>query len=148
MLTSYTDAFIDKLGIPRGTNWSSYTTLYLAFLFSGFFHALSQMTMPCPTNITFAERTHGFFLFFIWQMAAITIEDFAQWCFRKSGGGTGEKDHRLWKTVLGYIWIALSMWWSIPLVGDTFLRMRMGEQSLLPFNLTAKLVERYVAVPP
>ncbi|KAF2972983.1 hypothetical protein GQX73_g506 [Xylaria multiplex] len=83
MLTSYTDAFIDTVGIPRGTNWSSYTTLYLAFIFSGMFHALSQRQMPCPVDVTDSERVTGFFLFFVWQAAAITFEDFTQWCWKR-----------------------------------------------------------------
>ncbi|MCJ1380203.1 hypothetical protein MMC17_003306 [Xylographa soralifera] len=148
MLTSYTDAFIKILKIPRGTNLSSYSTLYIAFILSGAFHALSQLQMPCPTNITPAERTVGFFLFFVWQAVAITVEDLIYWCWRKAGGSVEQNQRHLGRRLVGYLWITASMWASMPLVADTFLRMRMGAESFLPFTVTGPLVQRYVPIPP
>ncbi|KAI0401587.1 membrane bound O-acyl transferase family-domain-containing protein [Xylaria palmicola] len=144
MLTSYTDAFVDALGIPRGTNWSSYTTLYLAFLFSGTFHALSQRQLPCPVDVSDSERVTGFFLFFVWQAVAITFEDFAQWLWRR--GGLGE--NRLLNRMIGYMWVTWCIWASLPLAGDTFMRMRLGEESFLPFSLAGPYVDRFVPIPP
>ncbi|KAI3326349.1 membrane bound O-acyl transferase family-domain-containing protein [Xylariaceae sp. AK1471] len=144
MLTCYTDAFIDAVGIPRGTNWSSYTTLYLAFLISGTFHALSQRQMPCPVDVSDSERVTGFFLFFVWQAAAITFEDFVQWCCRR--GGLGE--NLLLLRVIGYMWVTWCIWTSLPLAGDTFVRMRLGEESFLPFSLARPYVDRFVPIPP
>src|SRR3954463_9487643 len=103
MLTIYTDAFANYFRIPRGTNLSSYTKLYLAFGISGVFHALSQLQMPCPINITSIERTWGFFLFFLWQMVAITFEDFVQWIVPASIGGR-------WRTAAGRLWVIGSFW--------------------------------------
>jgi hypothetical protein len=148
MLTSYTDAFVDAVGIPRGTNWSSYTTLYLAFLLSGTFHALSQRQMPCPVDVTDSERVIGFFLFFVWQAAAITFEDFAQWCWRRYTKGLRPGADRLISRVIGYMWVTWCIWTSLPLAADTFLRMRMGEESFLPFTLVGPYVDRLVPVPP
>ena len=148
MLTSYTNAFIQILKIPRGTNLSSYTTLYLAFTMSGAFHALSQLQMPCPTNITPAERTVGFFLFFVWQAAAITLEDLMQWCWRKAGRGLRQDTGKLGRRLVGYVWITVSMWASMPLVADTFLRMRIGTESFLPFTIAGPWVQQYVPIPP
>lgn len=92
MLTSYTTAVANSLRIPRGSNLSSYSKLYLAFFISGSFHALGQLHLPRPSNITAAECSIGFFLFFVWQATAITIEDFVQWLVRKSGWRVSEKN--------------------------------------------------------
>lgn len=148
MLTLYTDAFINAVGIPRGTNWSSYTTLYLAFLISGTFHALSQRLMPCPVNVSDSERVVGFFLFFVWQAAAITFEDFVQWCWGRYMPGLRLSQNLLFSRVIGYFWVTWCIWSSLPLAGDTFLRMRMGEESFLPFSLVGPYVDRYVPIPP
>jgi hypothetical protein len=69
--------------IPKGTNTSSYTKLWLAFLISGFFHSVSSLQMPHPNNLTPSERSLGFFWFFIWNASAITLEDFLQWVARR-----------------------------------------------------------------
>ena len=78
---------MDLVGIKRGTNMFSYTQLRLAFTLSGIFHALSQLMAPSPINITSEERTVGIFLFFLWQAAAITIEDCVHWLWKEGGGG-------------------------------------------------------------
>ncbi|KAG9230929.1 toxin biosynthesis protein [Amylocarpus encephaloides] len=147
MLTLYTDSLADLLRIQRGTNLSSYTKLYLAFAISGMFHALSQLQMPCPTNITPSERCWGFFLFFVWQTVAITLEDCVQWLYKKAGGKFEDVRGRTLRTAAGYCWVIGSMWLSIPLVGDTFLRMRMGVDSLLPFSIARPLVQKYIPIP-
>ncbi|KAI1823902.1 membrane bound O-acyl transferase family-domain-containing protein [Xylaria intraflava] len=148
MLTSYTDAFIDAVGIPRGTNWSSYTTLYLAFAISGTFHALSQRQMPCPVDVTDTEQVTGFFLFFVWQAAAITFEDFIQWCWKRWANDHEALRSTSVKRTVGYAWVIWCIWASLPLVGDTFVRMRMGEESFLPFTLAGPYVDRFVPIPP
>jgi hypothetical protein len=145
MLTTYTDVAINTMGIPRGTNWSSYTTLYLAFAISGTFHSLSQLQMPCPADVLDSERTVGFFLFFVWQAAAITIEDVAQWVWKRYG--RVHKGSQVTMTI-GYLWVVWSMWTSLPLVGDTFLKMGMGEESFLPFTIAGPFIERFVPIPP
>ena len=144
MLTTYTRVFVDSLGIKHGTNMSSYTQLWLAFLFSGTFHALSQLTLPSPINITISERTTGFLLFFVWQAAAITFEDFVQWLWKQAGGSTTGSS-RL-RTLLGYIWVTCSMWYSLPMVGDTFLRTRLGVETFLPFTIVGSWM-KYIPVP-
>lgn len=148
MLTSYTDEFVRVLHIKKGTNLSSYSTLYLAFLFSGIFHAISQRQMPRPADVSDSDIVVGFFLFFVWQAAAITVEDFAQWCWKRSAGVHGLGESRYVVRLVGYIWVTLSIWASLPLAGDCFLRMRMGEQSFLPFTLTGPLIDGLVPIPP
>ncbi|KAK8105170.1 aminotransferase GliI [Apiospora kogelbergensis] len=146
MLTSYTDAFVEWLGIPRGTNWSSYTTLYLAFLISGTFHALSQRQMPRRADVSDGDVVAGFFGFFVWQALAITLEDAVGWCWR--GLGLRSTGHERWRRLVGYVWVTCCIWASLPLAGDTFLRMRMGEESFLPFTLFGPWVESLVPIPP
>lgn len=148
MLTQYTEALASLLRIPKGTTLSSYAKLYTAFLFSGFFHALSQLQMPSPSNITDAERTIGFFLFFVWMMAAITIEDFCQWMAKPLRSRGFLRDGSWPSTLLGWVWVTVVMWHGMPLVGDAFLRMRMGVDPLLPNSFSRKLVERWVPIPP
>ncbi|KAL1604767.1 hypothetical protein SLS60_004307 [Paraconiothyrium brasiliense] len=148
MLTQYTEALAAFLRIPKGTNLSSYTKLYAAFLFSGFFHAFSQMQMPSPVNITSEERTVGFFLFFVWMMAAITIEDFVQWLVKPLDSQRFLGEGSWIRTLVGWAWVTVVMWQGMPLVGDTFLRMRMGVDPLLPNSFSRGLVERWVPIPP
>jgi hypothetical protein len=148
MLTQYTDALAKALHIPRGTNFSSYTKLYTAFLISGTFHAMSQLQMPSPINITASERTVGFFLFFVWMMAAITIEDFVQWVVKRVGFGGLKTEGSNIRTLVGWIWVTVVIWTGMPLVGDTFLRMRMGVEPLLPNSFSRDLVEKWVPIPP
>lgn len=148
MITQYTDAMAELFRIPKGTNLSSYSKLYFAFLFSGTFHALSQLQMPSPVNITTSERTMGFFLFFVWQMAAITIEDFAQWLAKKVGFSVLAIERSSVRTLIGWMWVTVVMWKGMPLVGDTFLRLRMGAESLLPYSFSRPFVEKWIPIPP
>ncbi|CAG8972407.1 hypothetical protein HYALB_00007161 [Hymenoscyphus albidus] len=148
MLISYADALASALQISKGTTLSSYMKLYVAFGISGAFHALSQMKMPCSTNITPVERTFGFFLFFLWQMAAITVEDLVQWAYQKIGFDIYSRDSMAFRTLTGYVWVVASFWVCLPLVGDTFLRMRIGVVSLLPISVMKPFVEMYVPIPP
>jgi hypothetical protein len=148
MLTQYTEALATFLRIHKGTNLSSYTKLYAAFLFSGFFHAFSQLQMPSPVNITTEERTVGFFLFFVWMMAAITMEDFVQWLVKPLGSHGWMSEGSWVRKLVGWAWVTLVMWQGMPLVGDTFLCMRMGAEPLLPNSLSRRLVERWVPIPP
>jgi hypothetical protein len=142
MLTSYTDAFTKFLRIPPGTILSSYTKLYLAFGLSGSFHALSQLHLPRPANITAAECSTGFLFFFFWQAVAITVEDVAVWAWRKIGFKT--KKVRL----VGYAWVFVTLWWTFPLVGDTVLKLRIGTGSFAPFTFAKPLVRALMPIPP
>jgi hypothetical protein len=147
MLTQYTDAFASLLHIPKGTNLSSYTKLYLAFLISGFFHAFSQLQMPSPINITGKERTAGFFLFFVWQAVAITLEDLAQWLARKYGTEEMKRENSTGRRWIGWMWVTAVMWKGLPLVGDTFLRLRMGIEPLFSKSLSEAFVKRWIPIP-
>lgn len=148
MFTSYTDVFADSFGIRRGTNLSSYTKLYLAFLISGCFHALGQLHLPRPSDVTSRECSIGFLLFFLWQAVAITVEDITIWAMHRNSASESKGRVPKYYSIVGYVWVFLSMWWSLPLVGDAVLKLRVGTGSFLPFPLTRPFVEAYVPVPP
>jgi len=139
--TSYTQCVVKALGIRRGTNLSSYTQLWLAFFTSGFFHAASILLMPSPINITFRERTTGIMLFFLWQAAAVTTEDFVQYLWKTICGSP--KRGSQWPTVVGFCWVILSFWISLPWAGDVLMRVKMGETSPLPFTVAGPFVARF-----
>lgn len=147
-LTQYTEAFARFFNIPKGTNLSSYTKLYLAFLISGFFHGYCSLMMPAPDNLTPAEHSLGFFLFFIWQVAAITVEDFAQWIVRNTTSGELAREGSRLRTWVGYIWVTAVMYGGLPLVGDMCLRMRFGIDNPLPVSFSRGFVKEYVPIPP
>lgn len=149
MLSQYTEAFCAFFNISKGTNTSSYTKLWLAFLISGTFHAVSSLQMPPPNNLTPGERSLGFFWFFIWNVSAITLEDFLQWCARKVfPKGELTREGSWIRTIVGYVWVTVVIWQGLPLVGDMCLRLRVGAESPLPFSLSKDLVERYIPIPP
>ncbi|KAL8648013.1 MAG: hypothetical protein Q9210_005225 [Variospora velana] len=144
LLTSYAHALVDLLGIKRGTNLSSYTQLWFAFALSGCMHASSMLGLPCPLNITVAERTLGMIKFFLWQALAITSEDLVQWMCRSSFGGLGP---RWLRTGVGWAWVVGSCWYSMSLAGDVMLRMRLGEETFLPGTLVGGFVKDWVPIP-
>lgn len=149
MLSQYTEAFCAFFGIAKGTNASSYTKLWLAFLISGTFHSLSSLQMPHPANLSAGERSLGFFWFFLWNVSAITLEDFIQWCARQFFRREVLGGERSWaRTIIGYIWVTIAMWQGLPFVGDMCLRLRVGAESPIPFSLSKPYIERYVPIPP
>ena len=145
VLNSWTGAFVDYFGIKRGTNLSSYTQLWLAFLLSGCMHANSMLGLPAPFNITRSERTVGMVQFFLFQAAAITFEDFVQWGWKRLGGKT-ENAGPLLRTV-GYVWVVGCFWYSMHFAANVMLRMRLMEESFLPFTLVGAWVQK-LPIPP
>ncbi|KAF2677290.1 putative toxin biosynthesis protein [Lentithecium fluviatile CBS 122367] len=149
VLAQYNEAFCAFFRIPKGTNMSSYMKLWLAFIISGFFHAVSSLQMPFPDNLTPGERSLGFWWFFIWNVSAITLEDFLLWIVKKTfPKGQFTREGSWVRTVVGYLWVSLVIWQGLPLVGDMCLRMRVGAESPLPFSLSQGFVKEYVPIPP
>ena len=144
VLTTFTGAFVDAVGIKRGSTLSSYTQLWLAFLISALMHAQSFLILPSPTNITLSERTVGVVQFFLWQAAAITFEDFVQWLWARLGGKTSGPS--IFRTVIGYVWVVWSFWYSVPLGADVWMRMRIGQEPFLPFTVVGPWM-KYVPIP-
>ncbi|KAK8154306.1 putative toxin biosynthesis protein [Phyllosticta citrichinensis] len=138
-LTGLTGRLLDLFGIRRGTNTSSYTQLWLSFAISGFMHAASLTLMPCPANVPERDRWVGLMCYFLWQAAAITLEDFVLFLWRKNFGvgSSGALTN-----IVGYIWVTCSFWFSLPMAADVLLKLRMGEVSPFPWTLWGPLVDR------
>ena len=139
MLNGYTGFLTGYFGIKRGGKVSSYTQLWLSFTISGIMHALSMSLLPYSTNITFAERTIGVMIYFLWQAAAITAEDFVQWACRKQSLHIP----RTWRTLIGYVWVTASFWYLLPFAADVLLKLKMGQESPLPFTV----VRQFISLP-
>ncbi|EAW11042.1 wax synthase family protein [Aspergillus clavatus NRRL 1] len=135
-LSKITGAVVDFLGIRRGTNASSYTQLWLAFTISGVMHAASQLLMPRPVNIEPKDIAIGIFLFFPWQAAMITLEDFVIWLWKRRFG----PENPTWAPLVGYLWVMLTFWISLPFPGNSMARLKMGEVPPLPFTVFGPMV--------
>lgn len=148
VLAQIGDAWCAFFRIPKGTNASSYTKLWLAFLISGFFHSVASLQMPHPSNLTPGERSLGFFWFFIWNVSAITLEDFLQWLARRALPKGFAREGSWARNIIGYVWVIVVLWGGLPLVGDMCLRLRVGAESPLPFSLAHDFVKTYIPIPP
>ncbi|KAK7909130.1 hypothetical protein PG985_015008 [Apiospora marii] len=138
-LTSFSTAASRHLGLTKGSTLYSYSHLWIAFTISAVMHAGSMVILPSPVNISLAERTVGLVVFFLWQAFAISVEDFVQWAYgRITGGHSGGS----WHPWFGYMWVVCSFWYSLPHAGGVFLRLRMGQDSPLPFSVFRPLAER------
>jgi hypothetical protein len=67
------------------------------------------------------------------------------WMCRRGVGGTGPK---VCRTLVGWVWVVGSFWYSMAWAGDVMLRMRLNEETFLPGTVVGQWVERLVPVPP
>lgn len=139
MFNTYTTAFVDAAGIRHGTNLSSYTQLWLAFLMSGLGHAASILVLPSPANISLPERTAGLVQFFLSQAAVITFEDAIQWSWTRLWGKSSAG--AAFRSAVGYAWVIGTLRYTLPWAGDVFVRMRLGEDPVLPFTVAGPWVK-------
>ena len=105
------------LKFPRGTNWSSYTQLYIAFFLSGLLHFSG--------DFMFEKRmVYRSFKFFLLQAAAITFEDLVIYIAKGllHWGGIelkpGKADESWVEAVVrvvGYCWVTLWFCWTLPM---------------------------------
>lgn len=123
---------MDTLGIVRGTTLASYMHIWLAFFISGCMHAQSMALLPRPANITLYEATAGIMHFFLWQALAITFEDFVMWLWKTSGKSDAPM---AWKAGIGYLWVVISMFISLPWAANVMMRLRLTEESFLGFSV-------------
>lgn len=103
MISGIGKHFANKtLGFAPGTNLSSYTQLYIAFLISGLIHAGGDFMVVRYLPI-FPLK------FFLLQAVAITIEDFVIWCTRSIRPKLG------WlNKAIGFAWVVVWFTWSGP----------------------------------
>lgn len=138
--TELTGYLVDLFKIQRGSNTSAYAQIWIAFFASGIMHAQSMLLLPFPAEITLSERSTGIMAFFVWQALAITLEDIAQWMWKKTISPTGKKSQMT--TVIGYIWVIMSFWISLPWAADVMMRVRLTEKSFLGFTVMRGLVQK------
>lgn len=118
--------------------------LYAAFLLSGVFHAGSIVILPAQVNLTLQDRTLGMVAFFMWQAAAITLEDFVQWVSCTKLGLPSGSESRFVR-LFGYAWVICSFWFSLPLGATVQHRVRLGQDAPIP--LFRSLAEK-ISIPP
>ena len=68
-----------------------------------------------------------------------------QWAW-KSVTADGKAPEAWWTKAVGYGWAATSFWVSLPMAGDVMLKMRMGQDTPLPFTLFGWL-SKHINVP-
>ena len=108
------------LKVPRGTNWSSYIQLYIAFFLSGLLHSAG--------DFMFERRlVYRSFKFFLLQAVAITFEDFVIYItkrlLRQRGvelkpGKVDESSVGAVVRVIGYCWVTLWFCLALPVWAD------------------------------
>ena len=117
------------LKFPRGTNRSSYTQLYVAFLLSGIIHFSGEFIIK-------REITYCSLKFFPLQAVAITFEDFVIYVARRlllRAGITVKPEAAdgywagIFLRILGYCWVALWLCLSAPILQDGNPGTEMGE---------------------
>jgi hypothetical protein len=103
-----------------------------------------MLGLPAPANITKGERTLGMIQFFLFQATIISFEDFIQWGWKKLGGKL--EGPSVLRKLVGYCWVVGCFWYSMALAGDVMLRMRLGEESFLPFTILGPCM-KYLPIP-
>ena len=107
----------DFLKFPHGTNRSSYTQLYVAFLLSGFLHFAGDFIIE-------KRIVYHSFKFFLLQAIAITLEDFILYIAKRllrrerielKPGKTDESWAEVVARVIGYCWVTLWFCLTLPL---------------------------------
>ena len=105
------------LKFPRGTNWSSYTQLYVAFFLSAVLHLSG--------DLMFQKRmVYYSFKFFLLQAVAITFEDFIIYTVKRllcrkgiefKPGKADESWVEAALRVIGYCWVTLWFCLTLPM---------------------------------
>ncbi|KAI9743462.1 MAG: hypothetical protein M1818_002774 [Claussenomyces sp. TS43310] len=143
MFTSYSQALTRLLGIPRGTQLSSYLQLYVSFAISGLFHALMTFVMPASAQHSFYDRFMLAFNFFILQAIGIHFEDIVIAIYKhvaKESSDVGSPKTRgtkassvAGKTFVGYVWVVCWFWFSLGWGGDAYLKAGIGNVNDAPY---------------
>ena len=142
MLSGYARFIANKIfKFPRGTNRSSYTQLYAAFLLSALFHFAGDLMIFRGRTVYYA------FKFFLLQAIVITFEGFVIYiakCFLGQRGVellTPGKPDESWGgavvRVAGYCWVTIWFCLTLP--------MRLGEPNAIGFGVRDRgLITQYL----
>ena len=128
------------LRLRRGGVTGRYTFTFFTFLLSGLMHVCGDMAAGIPFAVS------GVVQFFAIQALGIMIEDAVQHMWGRASqssgsshdgkrkGAKGEDGPELWKRVVGYVWVAVWMAWSVPVWSYPAARRSSGE-GVLPMSL-------------
>ena len=98
------------LKLPRGSNRSSYTQLYIAFFLSGIIHSSADFMLE-------KRMVYRSFTFFLLQAVAITFEDFVIYTAKRllrRGGAELKPGVEIAVRVIGYCWVTLWFCSTLP----------------------------------
>jgi len=115
----------------------SYFKLYLSFAVSGLTHGLMTYSMPAYGTHTFSDRFSRVFFCFVLNAAIIHFEDGVINVYKrlfpdsKPGG---------WKSLVGYVWTTLCVWFSLQMAGTAYLRMGMTGTPDVPVPVMGRVL--------
>ena len=157
--TSYTQALVSFLRVPRGTLLSSYVQLYTTFLISAFFHGMTTYMAPPSAGHSLHDSFWLFFNFFILQAMGIHFEDTVIGIYdrvfpsnvrsvnteeKKRDGLEAEVDNTpSWKTLVGYTWLICWFWFSLGWGGDANLKSGLATINPIKLSIVGPLVDWY-----
>lgn len=126
----------NKFNIPRGTNRSSYTQLYTAFIISGIIHFAGDV-------VSQKRMVYHSLRFFFLQAVAITFEDFVIYTWNRlllqagikmNPGRTDESWAEMAARILGYGWVTLWFCLTLPVWRDNTTAINFDGADRLPIS--------------
>lgn len=143
MFTGYGQAIVRILRIPRGTNLSSYTQLYVSFAISGLFHALMTYNIiPSTSSLSFEDSFMLAFKFFVLQAMGIHFEDTVLAAYRRLRHMPASKNQTFGR-VFGYLWVISWFWFSLGWGGDALLKSGIMGVNDVPMPIAGKLLSKF-----
>lgn len=135
-LSAPADVVVYKfLRFPKGTLVARYLHLSLVFLFSGLMHEVADIAEGFPRPYT------GSIIFFLTQTLGIMLEDAVQAVYRAIRGVKRGTPSTAVARAVGYIWLALFLWWSTPIWIYARQSVSRGEpgENFIPFSFLGLL---------
>ena len=145
MFTAYGQAVLRIFSIPRRTNLSSYTQLYVSFTISGIFHGLMTYHMPGMSIFPFEDKFMLAFKFFVLQAIGIHFEDIVLGiCDRlRYPKQAFAKNHKTFWRIFGYLWVISWFWFSLGWGGDAYLKSGIMGLNDVPMPFAGKLLQSF-----
>ena len=138
-LTALADLIVYKaFRLPKGKLVTRYSHLSLIFLISGLLHAWIESGQGFPV------RHSGSIQFFVTQIVGIMLEDTVQAVYRATRGMKWGTPPTPMARAVGYVWLAVFLWWSTPTWFYPHQRLSRGDyrDKILPISLFASLLKK------
>lgn len=124
------------LHCPTGKPYTAFIFLNTVFLISGLAHVGGEYMMLGRLGL-------GTFRFFLLQGLAVSVETIVSNVLNLSGScltSPRKTAPKLWARIVGYVWVLLWFWWSLPFMVDAgILAGSYGPQRGLTFERLSKL---------